>query len=40
MSVAVVADRSAGWTRYSMLETIRQFGEEQLAFRGEAIALA
>ncbi|MGB9222497.1 ATP-binding protein, partial [Mycobacterium sp.] len=27
----LVADRSAGRTRYSMLETIRQFAEEQLA---------
>src|SRR6202023_2951805 len=26
----------AGRTRYSMLETIRQFGEEQLVVRGEA----
>jgi predicted ATPase len=34
----LVADRSAGRTRYSMLETIRQFAEEQLAFRGEAFA--
>jgi hypothetical protein len=33
-----VADRSAGRTRYSMLETIRQFAEEQLAFGGEAFA--
>jgi predicted ATPase len=31
-----VADRSSGRTRYSMLETIRQFAEEQLATRGEA----
>ena len=31
-----VADRSAGRTRYSMLETIRQFAEEQLAARGDA----
>jgi hypothetical protein len=28
--------RSGGRTRYSMLETIRQFAEEQLAARGEA----
>ena len=34
----LVADRSAGRTRYSMLETIRQFAEQQLAFRGEAFA--
>ncbi len=27
----VVADRASGRTRYAMLETIRQFGEEQLA---------
>jgi hypothetical protein len=32
----LVADRSAGRTRYSMLETIRQFAEEQLAAHGEA----
>jgi tetratricopeptide (TPR) repeat protein len=31
-----VADRSAGRTRYSMLETIRQFAEEQLAASGAA----
>ncbi|MGH3678665.1 MAG: NB-ARC domain-containing protein, partial [Mycobacterium sp.] len=31
----LVADRSAGRTRYSMLETIRQFTEEQLVGRGE-----
>ena len=30
----LVADRSTGHTRYSMLETIRQFAEEQLAARG------
>jgi predicted ATPase len=30
------ADRSAGKTRYSMLETIRQFAEEKLVERGEA----
>jgi predicted ATPase len=30
----LVADRSAGRTRYSMLETIRQFAEEQLAAGG------
>jgi predicted ATPase len=32
----LVVDRSAGRTRYSMLETIRQFGEEQLAATGAA----
>jgi predicted ATPase len=32
----VIADRSSGRTRYSMLETIRQFAEEQLVARGEA----
>ena len=32
----LVVDRSAGRTRYSMLETIRQFAEEQLVARGEA----
>jgi predicted ATPase len=32
----LVADRSAGRTRFSMLETIRQFAEEQLVARGEA----
>ncbi len=32
----IVADRSTGRTRFSMLETIRQFAEEQLAARGEA----
>jgi predicted ATPase len=32
----LVADRFAGRTRFSMLETIRQFAEEQLAARGEA----
>jgi predicted ATPase len=30
----LVADRSAGRTRYSMLETIRQFAEDQLVARG------
>jgi predicted ATPase len=34
----VTADRSAGHTRYSMLETIRQFAEEQLAALGDAEA--
>ena len=32
----LVVDRSSGRTRYSMLETIRQFAEEQLVARGEA----
>jgi predicted ATPase/class 3 adenylate cyclase len=32
----LIAERSAGRTRYSMLETIRQFAEEQLVARGEA----
>jgi tetratricopeptide (TPR) repeat protein len=32
----LVTDRSAGRTRYSMLETIRQFAEEQLAASGSA----
>ena len=32
----LVADRSAGRTRFSMLETIRQFAEEQLAATGKA----
>jgi predicted ATPase/class 3 adenylate cyclase len=32
----LLAVRSGGRTRYSMLETIRQFAEEQLAARGEA----
>jgi len=32
----VVADRSSGRTRFSMLETIREFAEEQLVARGEA----
>jgi hypothetical protein len=32
----LVADRSAGRTRFSMLETIRQFAEEQLVADGEA----
>jgi predicted ATPase len=30
----IVADRSSGRTRFSMLETIRQFAEEQLVGRG------
>jgi predicted ATPase len=32
----LVADRSSERTRFSMLETIRQFAEEQLVARGEA----
>jgi predicted ATPase len=32
----LVADRSSGRTRFSMLETIRQFAEEQLAASGTA----
>ena len=32
----LIADRSSGRTRYSMLETIRQFAEEQLVAGGEA----
>jgi predicted ATPase len=32
----LVADRSAGRTRYSMLETIRQFAEDMLIARGDA----
>ena len=32
----LVADRSSGRTRFSMLETIRQFAEEQLVARGKA----
>lgn len=32
----LVADQSSGRTRFSMLETIRQFAEEQLAHNGEA----
>ncbi|MDT7758746.1 MAG: hypothetical protein QOH27_4644 [Mycobacterium sp.] len=35
----LVADRSAVRTRFSMLETIRQFAEEQLVASGEADAL-
>jgi predicted ATPase len=33
----LVADRSSGRTRYSMLETIRQFAEEELVARGRAV---
>jgi predicted ATPase/class 3 adenylate cyclase len=32
----IIADRSTGRTRFSMLETIRQFGEEQLVTSGAA----
>jgi tetratricopeptide (TPR) repeat protein len=32
----LVTDRSTGYARFSMLETIRQFAEEQLVARGEA----
>src|SRR6202012_3970631 len=32
----LVVDRSSGRTRFSMLETIRQFAEDQLVARGEA----
>lgn len=35
----VTADRTSSRTRFSMLETIRQFGEEQLAARNEANAV-
>ncbi|MGA9488952.1 MAG: adenylate/guanylate cyclase domain-containing protein [Mycobacterium sp.] len=35
----LVADRSAGRTRFAMLETIRQFAEEQLVARGEAFEI-
>lgn len=35
----LIADRSAGRTRYSMLETIRQFAEEQLVASGAAEAV-
>jgi predicted ATPase/class 3 adenylate cyclase len=33
----LVADRSGGHARYSMLETIRQFAEDQLAAAGHAV---
>jgi predicted ATPase len=33
----LVADRSAGHTRFSMLETIRQFADEHLVARGDAV---
>src|SRR4029077_19043125 len=32
----LVVDRSSGRTRFSMLETIRQFAEEQMVARGQA----
>ena len=32
----LIADQSSVRTRYSMLETIRQFAEEQLVARGDA----
>jgi predicted ATPase/class 3 adenylate cyclase len=35
----LVVDRSSGRTRFSMLETIRQFGEEQLVTSGAAEAV-
>ena len=35
----LVVDRLSGRTRYSMLETIRQFAEEQLVTRGQATAI-
>jgi predicted ATPase len=35
----LIADRSSGRTRFSMLETIRQFAEEQLVAGGEADAV-
>jgi predicted ATPase len=35
----LVADRSSGRTRFSMLETIRQFAEEQLVADGEAFEI-
>jgi predicted ATPase/class 3 adenylate cyclase len=35
----IVADRSTGRTRFSMLETIRQFAEEQLVTGGQADAI-
>jgi predicted ATPase len=35
----LVADRSSGRTRFSMLETIRQFAEEQLVTSGAAEAV-
>jgi predicted ATPase len=35
----VVADDSGGSMRYRLLETIREYGEERLADRGETDAL-
>ncbi len=35
----LLADRSYGHVRFSMLETIRQFAEDQLVVRGEASAI-
>ncbi|HWY01813.1 MAG TPA: AAA family ATPase [Mycobacterium sp.] len=35
----LVVDRLSGRTRYSMLETIREFAEEQLVIRGEATSV-
>jgi predicted ATPase len=35
----LIAERSTGRTRFSMLDTIRQFAEEQLVARGEAAAV-
>ena len=35
----LVVDRLSGRTRYSMLETIREFAEEQLVAHGQAIAV-
>ena len=35
----LVVDRLSGRTRYSMLETIREFAEEQLVVRGEATGI-
>ena len=35
----LVADRSAGRTRFAMLETIRQFAEEQLVASGDAVTV-
>ena len=35
----LIADRSTGRTRFSMLETIREFADEKLVARGEADAV-
>jgi predicted ATPase len=35
----LIADRSTGRTRFSMLETVRQFAEEQLVAHGDATAM-